>query len=101
MRLPRRPQYVTVRLDADMAPEGPLLGGKWPGLKRALTYHYFGPRRLRYGARVCVNDGQFKNTFGTVINPRSLYRGYTYGVRRVKRKTIALPTTVDVEVEVA
>lgn len=102
MRLPRKPQYVLVKLDADMAPEGPLYNGKWPVAKGlfsryyegVLTYHWFGKRKLRRGDRVCVNEGLYKDCFGTVVG-RARWSGYTYGVRRVRRKSV----TVKVEVE--
>lgn len=110
MRLPREPQYVLVRLDADMAPDGPLAGGKWPVAKglftrhyeRVLTYHHFGKRRLRRGDRVCVNEGLYEGCFGTVVG-RSRYNEYTFGVRRTRRKSITVQVQVDktVEVEIA
>ena len=103
MRLPRKPQYVRVELDADMAPDGPLRGGRWPGRARVLTYHYFGPRRLRAGERVCVNDGLYENVFGTVLGRSWRRKGYTYGVRRTRKKTITVQVTVPktTEVEIA
>lgn len=101
MRLPRKPQYVRVELDADMAPEGPLHGGRWPGRTRVLTYHFFGPRKLRAGERVCVNDGLYENVFGTVLGREWRWKGYTYGVRRTRMKTITVQRPAKVEVEVA
>lgn len=103
MRLPRKPQYVKVRLDADMAPDGPLRGGRWPGRERVLTYHFFGKRKLRAGQRVCVNDGLYKDVFGTVLGRAWRWSGYTYGVRRARTKQITVQVQVDktVKVEVA
>ena len=103
MRLPRKPQYVKVRLDADMAPEGPLRGGKWPHAERVLTYHYFGKRPLRHGDRVCVNEGEYAECFGTVLRRSYRYSGYTYGVRRTRRErvTITVPVEKTAEFEVA
>lgn len=94
MRLPRKPQYVRVELDADMAGPGPLRGGRWPGRKRTLTYHYFGATKLRAGDRVAVNDGLYKDCFGTVLGRAWRYRGYTYGVRRTKTRTVTFTETV-------
>lgn len=92
MRLPRKPQYVRVELDADMT-ERP----------RTLTYHYLGKGNLRPGDRVCVNDGEYRDVFGTVLGRSRRYSGYTYGVRRVKTKTIQFTETVErtAEFEVA
>lgn len=109
MRLPRKPQYVLVRLDEDMVPEGPLRGGRWPRAKGllshyyegVLTYHHFGKRPLRKGDRVCVNDGLYRNVFGTVIGRARRYSGYTYGVRRSRLKTITVDVPTEIEVEVA
>lgn len=103
MRLPCKPQYVRVELDADMAPHGPLRGGGWPGRKRVLTYHFFGKRKLHAGQRVCVNEGLFEGCFGTVIGRAWRYKGYTYNVRRARTKTITVQVQLDktVEVEVA
>lgn len=100
MRLPRKPQYVRVELDADMAPEGPLHGGAWPGRERVLTYHFFGKRKLRAGQRVCVNEGLFEGCFGTVLGRDWRRNGYTYGVRRARTKTITVQVQVDKQVEV-
>ncbi len=110
MRLLGKPQYFLVRLDADMAPEGPLRGGRWPIAKglvswyheRVLTYHYVG-EPLRRGARVCVNDGRYEGCFGTVIGKSRYYRGYTYGVRRARRKSVTMMVEVEktTEFEVA
>lgn len=103
MRLPRKPQYVRVELDADMAPDGPLRGGRWPARARVLTYHYFGKHKLRAGQRVCVNDGLYKDVFGTVLGRSWRWSGYTYGVRRARTKTITVQVTVPktTEVEIA
>lgn len=103
MKLPGKPQYVKVRLDADMAPDGPLRGGAWPHAEGVLSYHYFGPRSLGRGDRVCVNEGEYEGCFGTVIGRSWRYKGYTYGVRRARTKTITVQVQVDktVEVEVA
>lgn len=111
MCLPSKPQYVRVELDADMAPEGPLRGGRWPGRKRVLTYHYFPSltpsrrrgKKLRAGDRVCVNDGLYEGCFGTVLGRSWRWSGYTYGVRRTGIKQITVQVTVDktAEFEVA
>lgn len=110
-RLPCKPQYVRVELDADMAGEGPLRGGRWPGRKRTLTYHYFPSltpsrrrgKKLRAGDRVCVNDGLYEGCFGTVLGRAWRWSGYTYGVRRTRTKTVTFQVTVDktAEFEVA
>lgn len=106
--LPCKPQYVRVELDEDMAPEGPLHGGRWPGRERVLTYHFFPSfsstrrrgRTLKPGDRVCVNAGLYEGCFGTVLGRAWRWSGYTYGVRRAKTKSV---TTVDrtAEFEVA
>lgn len=103
VRLPCKPQYVKVRLDANMAPDGPLRGGRWPGAERVLTYHYFGKRRLRRGDRVAVNGGLYQDCFGTVIGRSWRWSGYTYGLRRTRRKSITVQVQVDktAEFEVA
>lgn len=93
--LPGKPQYVRVELDADMAPEGPLRGGRWPHRERVLTYHYFGKGKLRPGDRVCVNGGEYEDCFGTVLGKSRRYRGYSYSVRRARIKTVKF--TVEVE----
>jgi len=94
VRLPAKPQYVKVRLDADMAPDGPLRDGAWPGAERVLTYHYFGKRPLRRGDRVAVNGGLYENCFGTVLGKSRGWSGYSYGVRRTRRKRIEVDVTV-------
>lgn len=94
VRLPCRPQYVKVRLDADMAPDGPLENGAWPHAERVLTYHYFGKRRLRRGDRVAVNGGLYQDCFGTVIGRDWRRKGYTFGVRRTRRRSITVDVTV-------
>lgn len=103
VRLPAKPQYVKVRLDADMAPDGPLRGGAWPHAERVLTFHYFGKRPLRRGDRVAVNGGLYENCFGTVIGKSWRYKGYSYGVRRTRRKSVTVDVTVQktAEFEVA
>lgn len=101
MKLPRKPQYVRVELDADMAPEGPLRGGRWPGRERVLTYHFFGRHKLRRGERVCVNAGYFENAFGVVRGRSWRYSGFTYGVRRSRLKTITVQRPAKVQVEIA
>jgi len=103
VRLPCKPQYVRVELDSDMAPEGPLRGGRWPGRRGVLTYHYFGRKRLRAGERVCVNGGEYENVFGTVLGRSWRYSGYTFGVRRARQKTLTFTVEVErtTEVEVA
>lgn len=110
-RLPSKPQYVRVELDADMAPKGPLRGGGWPGRRGVLTYHFFpsqeptikGCRKLKPGDRVCVNAGEYEGCFGTVLGRSWRYSGYTYGVRRSRTKTITMQVVVDqtAEFEVA
>jgi hypothetical protein len=103
VRLPCKPQYVRVELDADMAPDGPMRGGGWPGRWGVLTFHYFGRKRLRIGERVCVNGGLFEDVFGTVLGRSWRYSGYTFGVRRTRRKSVTVQKTVDrtTEFEVA
>lgn len=110
-RLPCKPQYVRVELDADMAPEGPLRGGQWPGRDRVLAFHFFPSltsarkrgRTLKPGDRVCVNAGLYEGCFGTVLGRAWRWSGYTYGVRRTKRKSITVQVKVDktTEFEVA
>lgn len=105
--LPCKPQYVRVELDADMAGEGPLHGGRWPGRARVLTYHFFpshspnmgGYRKLKPGDRVCVNAGLYEGCFGTVLGRARRWSGYTFGVRRAKTKTVTLQETVDRKAE--
>lgn len=99
--LPHKPQYVRVELDEDMAPEGPLRGGRWPHRERVLTYHHFGKRKLRPGDRVCVNGGVYEDCFGTVLGKSRRYGGHTYGVRRARTKTITVPVPTEFEIEVA
>lgn len=109
--LPCKPQYVRVELDKDMAPEGPLYGGRWPGRERVLTYHFFPSfsstrrrgRTLKAGDRVCVNAGLYEGCFGTVLGRAWRWSGYTYGVRRAKIKQITVQVKVDktAEFEVA
>jgi hypothetical protein len=103
MRLPRKPQYVKVRLDADMAPDGPLRHGAWPHAKGVLTYHYFGKRPLGRGDRVCINEGEYEGCFGTVLGRSWRYSGYSYGVRRAHRKSVTVLVQVEktTEFEVA
>ncbi len=102
MKLPRKPQYVRVELDADMVEgEGPLRDGRWPGRSRVLTFHWFGKRKLAAGDRVCVNDGFYRDVFGTVLGRSWRYSGYTYPVRRARRKTITVQMPKQIEVEVA
>lgn len=110
-RLPCKPQYVRVELDADMAGPGPLRSGRWPGRERVLTYHFFpsqepkidGCRKLRAGDRVCVNAGLYEGCFGTVLGRSWRWSGYTYGVRRARRKSVTMQVVVDktTEFEVA
>lgn len=110
-RLPCKPQYVRVELDADMAPEGPLHGGRWPGRERVLAFHFFpslktARRRghtLKAGDRVCVNAGLYEGCFGTVLGRAWRWSGYTYGVRRARKQTVTMKVTVDktTEFEVA
>lgn len=110
-RLPCKPQYVRVELDEDMAPEGPLKGGRWPGRKGVLIYHFFGSQepiiegchKLRPGDRVCVNAGEYEGCFGTVLGRAWRYSGYTYGVRRAYTKRITMTVQVEktTEFEVA
>lgn len=110
-RLPCKPQYVRVKLDADMAPEGPLRGGRWPGAERVLTFHFFPSlnatqrrgRTLKTGDRVCVNAGLYEGCFGTVLGRSWRWTGYTYGVRRTRRKTVKVTVPVEktAEFEVA
>jgi hypothetical protein len=104
-RLPCKPQYVRVELDADMAPAGPLRGGRWPGRERVLTYYSFPTDggKLTAGDRVCVNAGLYEGCFGTVLGKSWRYSGYTYGVRRARTKTITMQVVVDktAEFEVA
>lgn len=90
-----RMQYVEVRPDTDMVPEGPL--------RDVLVCHYFGADKLRPGARVCVNNGRYQDVFGTVIQRTARPRGRTYGVRRARRKPVTVTVEVEktVEVEVA
>lgn len=109
--LPTKPQYVRVELDADMAPEGPLHGGRWPGRERVLTYHFFksqepsidGCHKLTPGDRVCVNAGLYEGCFGTVLGKSWRWSGYTFAVRRAYTKTVTMQVTVDktAEFEVA
>lgn len=109
--LPCKPQYVRVELDADMAGEGPLHGGRWPGRERVLTYHFFPSftssrrrgRTLKPGDRVCVNAGLYEGCFGTVLGRAWRWSGYTYGVRRTRTKSVTFQVTVDrtAEFEVA
>lgn len=103
-RLPSKPQYVRVELDADMAGDGPLRGGRWPGRERVLVYHFFpNARKLAAGERVCVNAGEYEGCFGTVLGKSWRWSGYTYGVRPTRTKTITFQETVDrtAEFEVA
>jgi hypothetical protein len=103
-RLPSKPQYVRVELDADMAPEGPLRGGRWPGREHVLTYHFFpNGAKLHAGDRVCVNAGEYEGCFGTVLGKSWRYSGYTYGVRRARTQQITVQVVVDktAEFEVA
>lgn len=105
--LPCKPQYIRVELDADMAGEGPLRGGRWPGRERVLAFHFFpsltpirsGGRKLQPGDRVCVNAGLYEGCFGTVLGRAWRWRGYTYGVRRTKTKTVTFQETVDRKAE--
>lgn len=109
--LPSKPQYIRVELDADMAGEGPLRGGRWPGRERVLAFHFFpslkstrsGGRKLKAGDRVCVNGGLYEGCFGTVLGRSWRWSGYTYGVRRTQRKSITMQVVVDktTEFEVA
>lgn len=109
--LPCKPQYVRVELDADMAAEGPLHGGRWPGRERVLTYHFFPSlsparrrgRKLKAGDRVCVNAGLYEGCFGTVLGRSWRWTGYTYGVRRTRKQTVTVQVKVDktTEFEVA
>lgn len=109
--LPSKPQFVRVELDDDMAGSGPLPGGRWPGRKFVLTYHFFpsdvptreGGRKLKAGDRVCVNAGAYENCFGTVLGRAWRWQGYTFGVRRARTKTVTFQETVDrtAEFEVA
>jgi hypothetical protein len=78
-----------------MAPDGPLRGGRWPGRRGVLTFHYFGRKRLRAGERVCVNGGLFENVFGTVLGRSWRYSGYTFGIRRARTKRIIVQEIVD------
>jgi hypothetical protein len=110
-RLPSKPQYVRVELDADMAPEGPLRGGAWPGRKYVLVYHFFSSqeptirdcRKLHPGDRVCVNAGEYEGCFGTVLGKSWRYSGYTYGVRRARTEKVKMLVQVEktAEFEVA
>lgn len=104
-RLPSKPQYVRVELDADMAGPGPLRGGRWPGRERVLTYHFFpnGRAKLRAGDRVCVDGGLYEGCFGTVLGRSWRWKGYSFSVRRTKTKSITFQVTVDktAEFEVA
>lgn len=103
-RLPSKPQYIRVELDADMAPEGPLHGGRWPGRERVFTYHFFpNEAKLHAGDRVCVNAGKYEGCFGTVLGRSWYYSGYTFGVRGAYTKTVTVQVTVDktAEFEVA
>lgn len=97
MKLPRKPQYVLVELDADMVPPK----FPWPERERILTFHHFGRLPLKRGDRVCVNDGEFKDAFGTVKGRSWRWSGYSFGVRRTKRKTITVNVPKQIEVEVA
>lgn len=109
--LPCKPQYVRVELDADMAPEGPLHGGRWPGRERVLTFHFFPSsklarkrgRTLKAGDRVCVNAGLYEGCFGTVLGRSWRWTGYTFGVRRTRRESVTVQVQVDktTEFEVA
>lgn len=109
--LPCKPQYVRVELDEDMAGDGPLRGGRWPGRQRTLTYHFFPSltsarrrgRTLKPGDRVCVNGGLYEGCFGTVLGRAWRWSGYTYGVRRAKTKTVTFEVKVEktAEFEVA
>lgn len=109
--LPCKPQYVRVELDKDMAGEGPLYGGRWPGRERVLTYHFFSSltggrrrgRKLAAGDRVCVNAGLYEGCFGTVLGRSWRWTGYTYGVRRTRKQSVTVQVTVDktTEFEVA
>lgn len=98
MRLPRKPQYVRVELDADMAESPP---GGWPHGARTLTYHFLGKRKLQPGDRVCVDEGSYRDVFGTVLGRSWRYSGFTYSVRRARRRTIAIQVPSEIEVEVA
>jgi hypothetical protein len=110
-RLPCKPQYIRVELDEDMAPEGPLRGGRWPGRERVLTFHFFPSfksarrrgRKLKAGDRVCINAGLYAGCFGTVLGRSWRWTGYTYGVRRTRKQNITVQVTVDktAEFEVA
>ena len=103
MKLPCKPQYVRIELDEDMAAEGPLRNGAWPGRAYVLTYHYFGGDELRPGDRICVNTGDYEGCFGTVLGRSWRYSGFTHDVRRARTKTVTFQVTVDktAEFEVA
>jgi hypothetical protein len=83
--LPTAPRYYRVLLDDD----------------RVLTFHHFGDRPLKRGDVVCVCEGIYEESFGTVLSRAFPRRSYSYRIRKAQRVSITVNVPTEKEYWVA